>query len=99
MNVVLYLRYSSAAQNEQSIEGQKRDCTEYCRRNGYKIVGTYIDRAASASKDIDKRTQFLQMIEDSSRNLFQAVIVWSFDRFARNVADSATYKTILAKNK
>lgn len=98
MNVVLYLRYSSAAQNEQSIEGQKRDCTEYCRRNGYKIVGTYIDRAASASKDIDKRTQFLQMIEDSSRNLFQAVIVWSFDRFARNVADSATYKTILAKN-
>ena len=38
MNVVLYLRYSSANQTEQSIEGQDRVCTEFCKKQGYEIV-------------------------------------------------------------
>ena len=38
MDVVLYLRYSSDKQNEQSIEGQDRICTEYCIKNGHNII-------------------------------------------------------------
>ena len=51
MNVVIYARYSSDRQTEQSIEGQLKECYEYARRNGYTIVGEYIDRAISGTTD------------------------------------------------
>ena len=44
-NAVIYARFSSHTQTEQSIEGQLRDCHEFARRNGLSIVGEYIDRA------------------------------------------------------
>lgn len=98
MNVVLYMRYSSDRQTEQSIDGQRRICTEFCKRNGYNIVGTYIDRATSAFKDTDKRIRFNEMIKESDKQLWQAVIVYKLDRFARNRYDSAIYKAKLKKN-
>ena len=97
MNVVLYMRYSSANQTEQSIEGQERVCTAYCKQMGYEIVGRYIDRATSASKDVEKRHQFLQMIKDAEKGHFQGVVVYKLDRFARNRYHSATYKAKLKK--
>ena len=97
MNVVLYMRYSSEAQTEQSIEGQDRVCSEFCKREGYSIIHKYIDRATSASKDIDKRVQFLKMVEDAASGNFQAVVVYKLDRFARNRYDSAIYKSKLKK--
>lgn len=48
MNAVIYTRYSSDSQREESIEGQLRECREYAERNNMTIVGTYIDRALSA---------------------------------------------------
>ena len=98
MNVVLYLRYSSDKQNEQSIEGQQRICTEYCKQNGMNVVDIYTDRALSASKNTEKRIAFLKMIADSEKQKFQAVIVYKLDRFARNRYDSALYKNKLSKN-
>ena len=47
MNVVIYARYSSHSQTEQSIEGQLQTCYEYARNNGYIVIGEYIDRAQS----------------------------------------------------
>ncbi len=38
------------------------------------------------------------MIKDSSKGLFDVVIVWKLDRFARNRYDSAHYKNLLKKN-
>lgn len=98
MDVVLYLRYSSDRQTEQSIEGQQRVCTEFCKQHGYKVVGRYVDRATSAFKDTEKRTEFNRMIKDSDKQLWQGVIVYKLDRFARNRYDSATYKARLKKN-
>lgn len=94
----LYARYSSTNQTEQSIEGQVRVCTEFCQRNNITIVETYVDRATSASKDIEKRTEFIRMIKDSEKRPFDAVIVYKLDRFARNRYDSANYKYKLKKN-
>lgn len=98
MRVVLYLRFSSAKQNEQSIEGQDRVCTEFCAREGHEIIARYIDRAASASKDIEKREAFLKMISDSANQDFDAVVVYKLDRFSRNRYDSAIYRAKLKKN-
>lgn len=96
MNVVIYARFSSHSQNEQSIEGQLQVCTEFAARNGYTIVGEYIDRALSGTSD--NRPQFQQMIADSSKRLFEGVLVYQLDRFARNRYDSATYKRKLKQN-
>lgn len=45
--VVLYVRYSSANQTEQSIEGQVRVCSDFCQRHGFRIIEIYADRATS----------------------------------------------------
>ena len=96
MKAVIYARYSSSAQREESIEGQVKECTTFAERNGYTIIGTYADRAISGTTD--NRPQFQKMIEDSKRKLFDVVIVWKLDRFARNRYDSARYKNQLKKN-
>ena len=49
MNAVIYARYSSDNQREESIEGQLRECKEYADQNGITVVRTYIDRALSAT--------------------------------------------------
>lgn len=96
MNAVIYARYSSDKQTEQSIDGQLRYCTQYAKQQGYKIVGSYIDRAISGTSD--NRPQFQEMIADSANKQFSYVIVWKLDRFARNRYDSAIYKNKLKKN-
>ena len=48
MKAVIYARYSCDNQREESIEGQLRECKAYCEKNGFTVVGTYIDRAESA---------------------------------------------------
>lgn len=98
MNVVLYMRYSSDKQTEQSIEGQERICTAYCQSHNMTIVGKYIDRALSASKHTEKRDEFQRMIRDSEKQTFEAVVVYKLDRFSRNRYDSAIYKNKLRKN-
>ncbi len=96
MKAVIYARYSSDSQREESIEGQLRECKEYAKKNDITILGTYIDRAFSARTD--NRPEFQRMIKDSAKHLFDMVLVWKLDRFARDRCDSATYKTILKKN-
>ena len=96
MTAVIYARYSSDNQREESIEGQIRECTSYAEKNDITIVKHYIDRAISAKTD--NRPEFQQMIKDSDKKLFDIVLVWKLDRFARNRYDSARYKTQLKKN-
>ena len=96
MTAVIYARYSSDSQREESIEGQLRECTAFAEKNGITILRHYIDRAFSAKTD--NRPEFQNMIKDSGKKLFDMVIVWKLDRFARNRYDSARYKSILKRN-
>lgn len=93
---VIYARYSSSGQREESIEGQLRECKQYARQNGITIVGEYIDKALTGKTD--KRPDFQRMLRDSERGIFDVVITWKIDRFARNRYDSAMYKYKLKKN-
>ena len=96
MKAVIYARYSSDNQREESIEGQLRECTEYAEKNGYTVLRHYIDRAVSAKTD--NRPEFQHMIKDSGKKQFDVIIVWKLDRFARNRYDSTHYKAALKKN-
>ena len=89
-NAVLYCRFSSANQKENSIDFQLRINREFCERKGLRVVGEYIDRAMTGTND--QRPEFQRMIRDAKKQQFAFVVVYRFDRFARNRYDSAIYK-------
>ena len=95
---MLYLRYSSHNQTEQSIEGQQTEYMRYCKQNGIKVVDIYIDRNRSATKNVEKREEFMRMISDAEEKKFDCVVVYALNRFSRNKYDSAIYKQILEMN-
>ena len=55
----IYARYSSHAQNDESIEQQLAECEAYASAHGLQIVATYADRAMSGRND--RRPEFHQM--------------------------------------
>lgn len=93
---VVYARYSSERQTEQSIEGQLRACTDYAERSDILVVDTYIDRAMTGTND--KRTDFQRMLKDSAKRAWDYVIVYKIDRFGRNKYEIAMNKNTLKLN-
>ena len=92
-NCVIYARFSSHGQNEQSIEAQVRICKEYAESKGLDVVNLYTDKARTGTNDA--RPAFQKMIADAKTGAFQYIIVYMFDRFARNRRDSIIYKEML----
>ena len=93
---VIYARYSSDRQTEQSIEGQLRDCNEYAERNDIIVLDTYIDRAMTGTND--KRNEFQRMLKDSNKRAWDYVLVYKTDRFGRNKYELAMNKHTLKVN-
>ena len=79
---VIYARYSSDNQTEQSIEGQVRVCTEYAKSHDILILDTYVDRAMTGTNDL--RPDFQRMIKDSAKREWDYVLVYKLDRFSRD---------------
>ncbi len=97
-NAVIYARYSSERQNDQSIEGQLRICNKYAQENNLTIVDTYIDRATTGLND--QRPAFQQMLSDCAKPVpWDIVLVYAIDRFGRNSIEIAVNKQKLKKNK
>ncbi len=96
MNVVIYARFSSHSQTEQSIDGQLRVCKEYAERNKLNIIGEYIDRATTGTNA--DRPEFQKMIDASYKKEFEQILVYKFDRFSRNKYDNVVYKHKLSQN-
>ena len=85
MNAVIYARYSSDNQREESITAQLRACREYCRKKGYILVREYTDEAMTGTND--DRAGYLKMIKDAQKHLFDVAIFHKIDRNARNEYD------------
>ena len=93
---VIYARFSSHNQREESIEAQERACREYAQRKGLQIIEVYADRAKSGTNS--EREEFQRMIKDSSEKKFRYLIVHKLDRFSRNKYDAVIYKRKLRTN-
>lgn len=93
---VIYARYSSYGQTEQSIEGQVRECTDYARLNNILIVDSYIDRAMTGTND--NRTDFQRMLKDSAKKAWDLILVYKLDRFSRNKYEMAIHRKTLRDN-
>ena len=96
-NAIIYARYSSERQTEQSIEGQLRICNDYAAKNDLSIVDTYIDRAMTGTND--NRPEFQRMLADCAKPVpWDIVLVYAIDRFGRNSIEIAVNKQKLKKN-
>lgn len=96
INAVIYARYSSHSQGEQSIEGQLEKAYAYAAAKGYRVVHEYVDRAQSGRTD--KRDEFQQMLKDTAKKQFQVIILWKVDRFGRNREEIALNKIKCKRN-
>ena len=90
---VIYARFSSQSQNEQSIEAQIRICKEFAENKDIQIVNIYSDKARTGTNDASPA--FQRMISNAKSGAFRYIIVYMFDRFARNRRDSIMYKEML----
>ena len=96
MNAVVYARFSSHRQGEQSIEGQVAEAQRFAAAHGLTIVKVYADRAQTGRND--NREQFQLMLADAAKHAFDALIVWKTDRIGRNKEEIALNKYHLKKN-
>ena len=90
---VIYARFSSERQRDESIDDQVRVCREWCAREGVEVVRVYSNRAMSGRTD--HRPDFLRMVEEAP--LSDLVVVYKLDRFSRDPYDAAVYKKRLAE--
>ena len=93
---VIYARYSSSRQREESIERQIEICNDYAVAHNMLVIGSYVDRKKTGKTDT--RPDFQRMIYESSKHLFDIVLVWRYDRFARNLDDHGAYERLLHQN-
>lgn len=93
---VVYARYSSHSQTEQSIEGQLAAAHAYATAHDYTIVHEYVDRAKSGRTD--NREQFQAMLRDTAKKQFGVILVWKVDRFGRNREEISINKYKCKKN-
>lgn len=87
VRVVIYIRVSTEEQAHHgySIAGQKTELVKFCDANGYTITDFYIEEGLSGKNT--KRPKLQQLLSDSKKGLFDAVLVYKLDRFSRSVKD------------
>lgn len=87
---VIYARYSSLAQRDQSIEDQVDVCRAWAKARSLKVAGVYADRHISGTTD--SRPEFQRMVADAQAGKWGIVVVYKADRFARDRTDAAVYR-------
>ncbi len=69
VRAVLYGRFSSENQREESIMAQFRDGRAYCQKKGYTIVNTYADEAKSGTTTVG-RDAYNRMLADAACTVY-----------------------------
>ena len=95
-SAVIYARYSSHAQRDESIEQQIQKCEEYAQRQGLTVIEIYSDAAISGKTD--NRPAFQRMMKDSKKHRFQYVIAWKSNRMGRNMMEAMINNAELMKH-
>ena len=90
MKLAGYGRVSTEEEKQlDSLENQLEFFTEFAQTHGYELYRLYADEGISG-KQLKNRDQFLQLLEDAQRRLFDVVVVKDVSRFARNTVDLLT---------
>ena len=97
----LYERVSTDEQalRGYSIETQKDNLEEYCKKNNMKIVGHYTDEGISGAKPPLKRPRLTQLLEDVQAGRIDIILFTKLDRWFRSVQEYFKVQEILEKHK
>jgi DNA invertase Pin-like site-specific DNA recombinase len=82
MRAAIYARVSTTDKG-QSPEMQLRDLHQFAEARGWQVAGEYVD---SVSGGKESRPELNRLMADAHKRLFDVVVVWKFDRFARSVS-------------
>lgn len=82
MRAALYARVSTVGKGQEP-ELQLRELRARAETSGWQIVGEYVDRGVSGTKE--SRPELDRMMRDANRGAFQVVAVWKLDRFGRSL--------------
>ena len=87
MRYAAYCRVSTGSDEQlNSLINQERFFKEYVNKTNDTLVRVYADRGISG-KSMKKRPEFLKMLEESEKDVFDALLVKDISRFARNTVD------------
>lgn len=92
---VIYARFSSHNQREESIEQQVAECRAYAAANHYTVVDVYADSAVSGRSD--RRPQFLRLRRDAGKHIFDTIIAYKSSRIARNMLNALNFEMEMTK--
>lgn len=88
MKAVIYARFSSDRQTEDSIAAQERACREYAAARGLDVVRVYADEAISGKGEkTASRAQYQRMLKDASNGAFSVILIHKYDRIARSISE------------
>ncbi|WP_440589614.1 recombinase family protein [Pelagibacterium mangrovi] len=87
-SAAIYARYSTALQNEKSVEDQISLCRAFAQREGYHVVAAYDDKALSGGS-MHGREGLRQMLTAAEQGQFSVIIVEALDRLSRDMEDLA----------
>jgi site-specific DNA recombinase len=97
---VIYIRVSDQSQIENnSLETQEKACRKYALDKGYTVVEPIFREEGKSAKHIQTRPQLRNLLSfvSAKKNKIDAVIVYKFDRFSRNLEEGLATITWLAK--
>ncbi len=87
IRAVIYARYSTDHQREESIDDQVEICRRAIEAQGWTLVRVYDDRAISGGSRF--RPGYEALIRDADAKAFDVVVAESLDRLSRRLADIA----------
>jgi site-specific DNA recombinase len=88
---VIYARYSSDMQSDQSIDDQVRVCRDLAAREGFSVTEMFQDAAMSGASAF--RPGYQALLQAGRKRAFDVVIAESLDRLSRDQEDvAALYK-------
>ena len=95
MKCAIYARFSTDNQNDESIDSQVACCADYIKSEGWQLLPEHIYTDYAVSGATDQRRGFQGCIDNARRKQFDAVVVFSTSRFAREQYDELHYRRIL----
>src|SRR3990167_4047279 len=79
MRVAIYARVST---EEQSVDKQVEECTNFCKVRNYEIINIYTDVISGVK---ESRPKLDQLMKDTFLGKFNAIVVWKLDRLGRSL--------------
>mgnify|MGYP000081783304 FL=1 len=89
MKAIIYCRVSTKEQADQgfSLKGQEKECHKFAKENNFEVIKVFVERGESAKTQ--NRTELKKLLEYAVENKkeISTLIIWKYDRFARNLND------------